>query len=253
MSLNYENQSLVFFAVDYRTDLGLRLPAAANDLYNLVKPDDVRFHVGLNYTFQWFGKKKIFVVSHNRITSQTIGVATWKQESDNFISMTTSTLKKLEVTELKRIGFKLIAFVPQTMSHAELSDLFFGSFLAPMDEWDGVCQKPNDPFLQLGGERNGMKFLASLTAQTQDQIRSSIQASQNFDHFSKPQQIEPSILEFVVQASNNPCLMLDIDLFREDGTIDDVGQFGKQALKNAEEIVRSCVAKLQSKEIADVR
>jgi hypothetical protein len=248
MAVNLDNNSLVFFAADYRTDLGFHLASAASAIYKRFNPDDVKFTPGLNYVFQWFGKNELFLATHTRVAAQTLGLGVWKRDMADILEMSKTALGLLDASELNRVGFKLITFLPQSMSHEELASLFFGRFLSSEEEWSSVFENPADPLVQLNGEKSGMKLTLIASAMNQEQIVNSIVSQPNFDSYSRPRQPEASVLEFVASASNSPAVMIDLDVFKEKIPAKDLNDWVKNALTCVETVTSAFITKYLAKD-----
>jgi hypothetical protein len=247
MPASYDDHTLTFFAADFPPDFGDRLPICASSLNRTYKPDDVNFRPGSNYVFKWWGKRKLLLLTNKRLGFQTLGLNTWRQELETFARIVSDGLRALEASKLTRIGFKVVALVHQSMTHAELGDLFFGPFLAPLENWQSLVSSPADPLIQMNGEHLGMKVQLVLSSMNPEQASLSLHGMPNLDAFNKNAS-DTVTHRFIEKAAAVPSFLVDVDLFREnDVPIEDVSGFLQTSLKTAESVVDASLARLLSK------
>jgi hypothetical protein len=251
MATSYDERSLAFFGVEFPPDLGLRLPDLATKLHESLKPDNVAFRAGQIYTFQWQSIDQIFIINHNKIAWHSLGLKAWRDRLPACSDAVALALDTLGVTTLKRIGFKLVAFRPQAMSHAELGDLFFDSFVGSRDRWTQVIDRPNDPMIQMSGERDSFKVVLHVSAMNCEQAQASFIAMPGLDAFDYPRLASSRIERFYDRLGEGAFLWVDVDLFHEQSAASEAREFIEKSLSAAVETIEKAWRTLQSKPIME--
>ncbi len=243
MSQPYDQYSMAFFAADFPTDFGNKLPACAAAFNAKFKPDDLQFRPSTTYTFQWWKQRKLAILQNvpgTRIGYQTLGLDVWRNNLQEFVEYTNLVAGELAAEECKRIGFKTIAFLPQTMTHEEMSDLFFGTFLSSVDTWRNICESPNDPIVQLNGTIDGMKLVLNVTPSTIEQTLTSVTSQGNFDKFVKSHVSDSTAIDFARRVTVNSAFMVDLDLYKDATPTSGVAEFFDASLNATDKIIASC-------------
>jgi hypothetical protein len=183
-----------------------------------------------------------------RFACQTLGLDVWRGELSTFIKSVRETLTFLEVTSVKRIGFKVYSFLNQEMSHAELADLFFGTYLCVADDLSCICDKPADPSFTLSdAERSGMGLHFRLTAATPEQSLQALSSIVNSEQFAKKGTLDTTVRNFFDTIVSSASLLIEVDLFQENVDAGDTDSFMKKSLREVDEIVLASQAKLLSR------
>ena len=187
----------------------------------------------------------LFNLDFRRVFCQTLGLEIWKKGHDDYGSLVRIVLEKVGVKSLKRVSFKISAYLLLGMSHAEMTDLFFGSFLLPAKELEIVCGKPDDAYVLLHGRQKNMKLHLTVNPMTVEQAAQQFMATPNLEHFLEPQFLDTGVKEFKDRLAA-PCLFLDVDLFRNDCPVTDLPFFIKDSLEGAQQICEQAVLRLKS-------
>jgi hypothetical protein len=67
------------------------------------------------------------------------------------------------------MGFKAVAFLPLGMTHAEMCDLLFGSFLLPASDLQDIANEPEDALVQIHSSYKNMKTVLVVAPMTVEQ------------------------------------------------------------------------------------
>ena len=202
------------------------------------------------YMFRCPERRLLVVLSPSRLFLQTLGLSPWADAMEEHLRLALASLKALGVTQLKRVGFKILAYLPLQMSHAELCRLMFGSFLAPIEELREVFGDPLDPSVHLEGKYGESEYVVEFTPVTTEQAKARCQGIPNVDHFVTEKFAGSPVREFLDRVCQSDSLVFDVDLFRKDLPVDKLGQFLSTSLQDAKRIAEATVARLQSRPIA---
>ena len=198
-----------------------------------------------SYVFRDTAHRRIVVVDFRRVFVQTLGLEIWQQDLADFASDMRLVLQKLGISRLKRIGFASQVFLSLGMSHREMADLMFGSYLAPVPDLQEVCGKPNDVFVQLHGEQGNMKIQLNLAPMTEEQAATTFLSINNLEAFVEPKLIDSGVKDFKERIATD-CFFVHVDLSRADAADSDVPHFLRQSLDAADKITDAAVQKLKS-------
>lgn len=243
MSQTYDSYALTFFAADFPLDFGNKLPGCAAAFHATSKPDEVQFRSATSYTFQWWKQKKFAIlqsIPSTRIAFQTLGLDVWRDGLKDFKEYTKLVASELGAAELKRIGFKVVVMFQQSMTHDEMSDLFFGTFLSQKEEWQNVCDSPTDPMIQMSGIVEGMKLVLVVTSQSPDQALAQVTALASLDRYVKNHVEDSTALDFAKKIVVNPSFMVDLDLSKDKIQVSEFEEFVDTSLRAADRIIASC-------------
>jgi len=157
-----------------------------------------------------------------------------------------SAFAALDVSTVHRAGFKVVAYLPLQMNHAEASDLMFGSFLAEKDMLSLVLGERLDPLVLIEAEFSGFKYVLQLTALTPEQASRTFLGLANLDKFVDQRLIDTSVKEFHDRIAHADCMLFDLDLFQNEVPAAKLREFAKSALDCAETIAENCMRHLCS-------
>ncbi len=253
MLTKYSNHVCTFFAADFEPHFGTNLAKAADEIFTTSEPKTAHASPLSHYIFQWPDERELMVLGFRRIFWQTLGFSPWRDRVSEHLSLTKTALKAVGVKEFKRIGFKVQAYLPLDMSHAELSQLMFGSFLAPAEELQEVCSEAADPLVHIEGKTNGFQYVLVLSGMNEEQISGAFLKTGNLDHFRKDKFLDTTVKEFHDNLTRSDCFYFDIDLFQRDVGVDALDTFVKESLAAAEQLANTCVQRLRSQPIGETR
>jgi hypothetical protein len=142
MLKNYPERAVAVFAVDFEPIVDFaKVTSAAEVLHKRLKTPHWGVATG-SYWFRDTTNRRLAVVDFRRVSIQTLGLEIWQRELADFPSLVTLILQKLGISRLKRIGFLTRAYLSLGMSHREMADLMFGSYLALAQDFQEICGKP---------------------------------------------------------------------------------------------------------------
>ncbi len=247
MLTDHPERSCWFFAADYQPEVGFlkSLPDAAEVLQK--KLDTLAWGTTTpnnGYFFRVPARKLIFSIDLQRLFAQGIGLHSWQSSLNDFASMFRSALEKAGVKALKRVGFKVWSFSRTEMSHSEMADLMFGSFLVPRQELGGLYGNTDDALVLIHGSHGDMKLQLTVAPMNAEQVAQQVSQISNLEHFSEPKFFDAGLKEFRDRVVGD-CLFVDLDLFRQDVDCSDVLSFTRNSLTAADEVVTATVRRLK--------
>ena len=184
MLSKYATRSLTFFAVEFEPLWGLSLGQAVEEVRNVYHPPLIAQSAN-SFALRWPEDRGVLVISNNRVQVQTLGLNKWEDRAEDWVAMVISVLNALKVEKAAWAGFRVIAYIPLEMSHAEMSRLMFGSFLMPVEEFQQVFDDPDDPVVQIKGKRGSLECQVVVTAANRLQITEGFSAASEFGRFSR--------------------------------------------------------------------
>lgn len=240
------NRVCTFFAAHYAPTiaLGRKLPEAAEFIQSRWDTPHWGISTG-KYVFRDTEKRIILIAELRNLVLQTIGLAPWSDHLGDHANLITEVLQKLGVAKLSRIGFLVHAYLPLGMTHAEMVDLMYGSFLAPKNDLTPFCGAAYDALADIYGERDQMKIQLTVAPMTSDQAGKQLMALNNLDAFVEPKLLDPGINEFKDRLATD-CLFFSCDLFRTEVGVPEVASFLRRSLDEADSISASVVQFLKS-------
>jgi hypothetical protein len=188
-----------------------------------------------------------------RIQWQTLELSVWQEKRENWIAVTETALKALGVDSLKRIGFKVVSFIPLQMSHAEMSQLMFGSYLMPSAELEQVFAEPTDPLLQVTGKQAGLDYQLVLTPTNRRQTSEGFLSMPNLELLLENRFLDTGVKEFHDRVTDDDSLLFDIDLSKKDVPTSVMKEFATESLATADKIADACVSRLLAKPLGKER
>lgn len=253
MLTKHADRVCTFFAADFEPHFGVKLAEAADRICAEREPQHAFPPAPSQYVFGWPDDRDLLILRFQRVFWQTLGFLPWRDRVDEHIALTKIALSAVGVEELKRIGFKVQAYLPLDMSHAEISQLMFGSFLAPTDEFHSVCGEPEDPLVQIQGKKDDFEYTLVLCGMNEEQISGGFLNTNNLDHFRNDKFLDTTVKDFHEKLTRSACFYLDIDLFQRNVGADTLDTFVKESLTTTEQLANACVQRLCSQPIGEIR
>ena len=90
------------------------------------------------YMIRETNKKFIYHFDHQIFFCQTLGLDPWIANFDDHVEVMSIAFSKMDVTRMKRLGFRVSIQLPFEMSHLEMCDLLFGSYLVQREELTAI-------------------------------------------------------------------------------------------------------------------
>ena len=246
MLKKYSDRICTYFLAEYEPRFGPALGKASDDLFQECSPPRVGLGAPLTYIFSWPSQRYFVLLSFSQVAWQALGLAEWRENRQRHVNTIRAALETLEVGKLKRIGFKVTAYFPLEMSHQELCDLMFGSFLASSDEWGDVWGESVDPLLRLEGERQGLKYVAAISPMNTRQSAANFRQHKNLEQFVEDKFLDTGVKDFEARLTASDCLFFDIDLSQNDVATEALDKFTQDSLTQAEQLADWCVRHLRS-------
>lgn len=248
MAAAYERTSLAFFAADFETTFGRGIPEACERLAKELSPTTKLIQSPPGCVFSWAGEGRTMQLNHHRISWQMLTMQSWREHAGRVQESTSLAASMLKISLFKRIGFKLVAFVPQKMAHEELIDLLFGTVAGPHETWSRIGDTATDPQVLLDGTRNGFKFDLHVTSMSPKQSSENFLSLKHLEGFVQHKLIDHdvrSVHDAVMNCTSN--LFVDVDVSRAEMPLAELESFFGKAVETAEEIISSCERVVLSK------
>ncbi len=249
MLADHADRICTAFAVDFEPQFGVAVANAADAIYGKYKPAEVNAHPPVAYFYRWPEERKFLLIGHQRVAWQTLGLSAWRDHLNDHAGVVRMALTVIGAERLKRIGFRVTAFFPLEMSHAEMTDLLFGSFLVPKQDLKEVGGEVTDSLVQLEGKHHGFEYLFRISPMTRQQSSDGFLASPNLEQFIQKKFLDSGIKDFHDRITQSDSLWFDLDLFQKDVKVDVVDTFLRESLGAAEAVGDACVRRLKSKPI----
>lgn len=246
MLKKHSDRICAYFKVDYAPQLGTRLGEAGDTIYKELNPPQFGLGTPSAYVFAWPRDRYFLAVDFQSVFWQGLGLTHWDENREKHVKTIGTALDTLGVAKLKRIGFKVSAYLPLEMSHQELCDLMLGSFLAPREEWTDAWGDFVDPWISLEGERDGLKYVAAVSAMNTQQIASVFRQHKNLERFVEDKFLDTGIKDFHDRITASDCLFFDIDLSQSDVDVNVLDSFTRDSLARSAELAEWCVRRLRS-------
>jgi hypothetical protein len=195
------------------------------------------------YLIRETNKKYFYHFDHQVFYCQTLGLDPWIANLDDHIEIMSTAFSKMDVTRIKRLGFQVSIQLPLEMSHSELCDLVFGSYLIDREELSSTYGKIDDLLIQLHGNYKGIKTQTSIIPQTIEQSQKSFLATGNLEVFVEPKFIDTCIKEHYERISKD-CLSLIIEMIKEDVPVSALRSSLDHSLEGAEKIADGTVLRI---------
>jgi len=247
MLTKHHSRVCTFFAADFDPRFGPEVSSAASRIYEEHRPPKYRATMPSLFQFAWPETRNLLVVTHSRVAWQTLGLRAWNDSLQEHLSVVTMGLQTMHVSAFKRIGFKIVAYLPLSMSHAEMCKLMFGAFVLPEEDFQQVSKGGRDPLLHMEGESGGLEYLLIVTSLSKAQASKHFFSFPNLDLFLAEMYLDVGLKDFHDRVTESDCFLVDIDLFRTNVGIDCLEGFVKEALGTAEAVTDACVRRLLSK------
>jgi hypothetical protein len=236
----------VFAAFDFDLVPMGRVDTAFEAIYDRVKPTWMAASP-VHYLLRLPERHCLLDLGVKRLSWSLLGLTHWMNHLEDYVNISKYAIEKLRVENIKRIGFKVLSFIPLNMNREEMSRLMFGTFLADRDSLVPVLDNPDDPFVQFHGKKGNLDYVLTLTAMSKADIINTIRNIPNFAHFREDKYPEDNLRSFHSIITSQECFYFDVDFSRTDRPPSDLNEFLPFSLKEAESLAKACVDYLQAK------
>ena len=245
MLKEHSNRICVFFALDFEAQLGYarRLSEAAEAVQGRFSAKHWSCSTE-RYFLRDTSNRFFLSLEYARFGYTGLGLNAWVDGIGSFADYFRVGLEKMGVQKLRRIGFKAQAFIPVEMSHHEICELMFGSFLVEAKDLEPICGKPDDLLIQLHGTHRGLKTQTVIAPVNAEQAVQSFTATPNLEFLAESKLYDNGIKEFRDRIAHD-CLIVDSDISRNDLTPREIQGFARDALDAAEYISEAVVFRLK--------
>jgi hypothetical protein len=180
----------------------------------------------------------------NRIVIQTLASSVWFDMPDQLCSTLGAAIEKVEVKAVKRVALKFQVYVPLKMTHPEIVDLIFGSYMLDRSVFKSICGEVKDAIVQLHGERHGLRNSVQLTPQTAEEAVAGYLNNPNLEHFLEKRYVDPRVGDFQKRIEED-VLLFDAEVWQKDPAPATIPGFLKGAVGGCEHLCTSATKHLQ--------
>lgn len=245
------NRTCVYFAVDFAPVLGVRFSNALDEAFRKLNPPAFTAKASQSCLFRWPDERRIMIMTPQRLAWQTLGLPCWLDHVEEHVATCKDALATMETTECKRAGFKVEAYLPLGMSFAEMGQLMFGSFAAPLEALEAQCGRLSDPLVRVAGSVDDIGYVLVVTAMNEEHIKTTLLAHPNLELFLENKLLDTGIKDFYETIGRTDCLYVDVDLSRNDVSTETIGDFLSSAFSRSEQITEACVRHLRSQPLQE--
>jgi len=246
VSAKIADNACVFAALDFDlTTLG-RFHDAVDGALARIGPKGM-FASPVQYILRLPEGHGLLGIGLKRLFWQFLGLSQWRDNLAEYVDISNMAVEKLGVRKFGRVGFKIMAFIPLGMTHAEMSRLMFGSYLAEHDDLAPVLGEIEDPYVQFHGKRADLDYSLTLTAMTKANITSTFGQIPNIANFLEDKYLDDSLREFHDRISAQEAFFFDVDFSQSDVPSQNLAKFLSSSITEAELLTEACVGHLQAK------
>ena len=191
----------------------------------------------------------LLTIGVKRLSWQSLGFSYWQEHLEEILNTSAIALDKLGVKEFARMGFKVMAFLPLGMSHAEMARLMFGSYLAEQENLASALGNLDDPFVQFNGKRNNHDYVLAMTAMTKADITNAFRQIPKYWAFLGGYIPRRHLRKFHDHISTEECFYFDADFFRTVVPSRQLSDFLSSAIVEVESLANACVDHLRAKPV----
>jgi hypothetical protein len=241
----HPNHSLLTFVVEFRPviDYPVRVGAAAAEIATEFDSKAWWWPTVNSVAFRDTTRGLLVVSSFNLFAIQALGVNAWTEKLEALLSITPRVLTALSIKEIAQVSLRSKGFFNVGMSHSELVEATFGSYLLPQPDLADVSPSFDDVLLKLYGKDGQSKFELSIAPQTAEQAKGDFYAWHNIDVFNDPRSRNNAPAEFWSKIDRD-CLNIECHLSRKDVGPESVIPFMRSSLGQAGRIATRAVNRL---------
>jgi hypothetical protein len=192
-------------------------------------------------------RRRVLTLTFNAVQFQTLGLEPWTDRAGENIDILRVALNELGIRDLKRVAFSCKTYLDLKMTHSEIVDAAFGSFLAHRMELADVSPNITDLLVRLFGTEGRDKFDLLLAPQTVEELKNDFWSWPHLDAFNEPKAQTSAVHNFF--ANLNPdraSLTVECGVFREMINVDEAMNFLRSAADQVDKIAARGVNKYRS-------
>lgn len=244
----HADKAVVFVAAHFEPQIAFvkRLPNVVDAVVKkLSKVPSWALTPDHKYLIRETRERFFYLIDHQIFYCQTLGLDPWIMNLEAHVEAMTIALSKMDVTRLTRLGFMVQVALPLEMTHYEICDLMFGSYLVDRTELSSIYGKVDDLLLQLHGSYNEMRSQTVIAPQTIEQSRANFLATPNLELFVEPKLLDTGVKEHYDRISRD-CLNLRIDMSKKDVPANAVRSVLEDALDGAERVAEGTILRIKA-------
>lgn len=249
MFKSYPNRTLTILRLTPAPmiDFAPRLSRAAAAVLPRFDPDNWAWQSVNFVALRDPAKRRVLSMSFNSVQFQTLGLDPWTERMSENVENLRHVLSELGIRELKRADFRCKTYLDLKMTHPEIVDAAFGSFLAHRMELADVSSNITDLVLRFFGTEGLDKFDLQFAPQTAEELKNDFWSWPNLDTFNEPKGKASIVHDFY--ANLNPdraSLTVECEVFREKISADEAISFLRGASDQVDRIAARGVNKYRS-------
>ena len=240
------NRSVCYCTIDFkpRVDFARRLVDLASEVERKINTD-IWHATAEKYVFRVLDEQYLYVFEDRRIFCQCLGLSGWADHLDQHMAIIETGLKALGVDRIRRAGFLVQSWFHLGMTHAEICDLMYGSFLPSISELTPIFGKPEDLLFQVHGSDKGIKARTTLAPQTSEQAVETFMRTANLEAFLQNKFLDTRVKDFHDSLATDN-LFVELDFHLQDFPAHSLGSFVRDSLERAEAISEASIFRLKS-------
>ena len=182
----------------------------------------------------------VLAADHKSVQVETLGLKHWSANQDKYTNILGEMLHCYEVTTCKMLRLDICVFLDVGMSHAEIADLFFDSFLPGHDRYASLGIQFDDSYTRLIGSRGNDRVSLHLAPMKAEEVTEEVKRKQNISMFTKDLPFDDTLKRWHDDVARD-CFHIRIENARMDASVRELNAFFSDATsffrKTAEELV----------------
>ena len=166
-------------------------------------------------------------------------------QSENLLRVARKALEAVNVKKIAQVSLRCKGYFYVKMSHPEIVEAMFGSYLLPRQDLANVSASLDDVVVRLDGTEGASKFELTIAPQTAEQVKGDFFSWPNIDFLNEPRSRNNPPMDFLSRIDRD-CLNVECLLYRKDVAPEDVIHFMRRAPSQADGIAERSVNHLLS-------
>lgn len=244
---SHADLAVAFFAAHFEPQWSFakKLPSVLEGVGKHSKAKGWGLTADNKYVIRVPNKKFFYLFDSQVFYCQTLGLDPWIENLDDHFEALSIALSRMDVSRLKRVGFMVLSQLPLGMSHPEMCDLMFGSYLVDREELSPIYGNLDDVLLQLHGYYKGIRSQTTIAPQTESQASQAFLGIGNLESLIETKFLDTCIKDHHDRVARES-LNLSIDLSKENVAVSALRSFLDDSLEGAERIAEGTVRRLKS-------
>jgi hypothetical protein len=200
-----------------------------------------------SFTIRNVAPQLLCSIHFNQVVFQSLGFDAWEKRLSLVGETALDAFEELQVKSIKRLDIRAQAYLDLQMSHSEMVDLMFGTFLNYRGGLSSFGDLDDNAVIIMGTS-SGFKFRLHVLPQTEEHVKTSINAIPNLDFFGEDRLTDTQVQLFFSKVLGSDRLCVDASIFAESEPPSAVPALVKRSASLLDEIVGRAVRFLRSVE-----